>query len=112
MLGFFSDGKIVLGFYRDVKGNVVAMNILAKIGLGAFVIFGVFSGGYYGMDIRANEAARLAIETFKKDFEASVPSSTVNIGTVTATIFDPKATVQDFSVRIGETIKLSHKPLF
>ena len=33
MLGFFSDGKIVLGFYRDVKGNVVAMNILAKIGL-------------------------------------------------------------------------------
>ena len=35
------------------------MNILTKIGLGTFVIFGVLSGGYYVMDLRANEAARL-----------------------------------------------------
>jgi hypothetical protein len=45
-LRFFSDGKIVLGFGCDVKGNMGALNILAKIGLGAFVIFGVLSGGY------------------------------------------------------------------
>ncbi len=87
------------------------MNILAKIGLGVFVIFGVLSGGYYVMELRANEAARLAIETFKKDFEASVPSSTVDIGTVKTTIFDQKATVQDFSVRIGETVKLSSQTI-
>ena len=110
-MGFFSDVKIVLGFCCDVKGKVFALNILAKIGLGTFVIFGVLSGGYYVMDLRANEAARLAIETFKKDFEASVPFSTVDIGTVTTTIFDQKATVQDFSVRIGETVKLSSQAI-
>ena len=93
------------------KGKVVALNILVKIGLGVFVIFGVLSGGYYVMELRANEAARLAIETFKKDFEAIVPSSTVDIGTVTTTIFDQKATVQDFSVRIGETVKLSSQAI-
>ena len=86
----------MLGFWCDVKEKVVALNILAKILLGTFVIFGVLLGGYYVMDLRANEAARLAIETFKKDFEASVPSSTVDIGTVSTTIFDQKATVQDF----------------
>ena len=37
----------------------------------------------------------------------SVPSSTVDFGTVKTSIFDQKATVQDFSVRIGETVKLS-----
>ena len=87
------------------------MKTLAKIGLVAFVIFGVLSGGYYVMDLRANEAARLAIETFKKDFEASVPSSTVDIGTVTTTIFNQKATVQDFSIRIGETVKVSSQAI-
>ena len=83
------------------------MNILAKLGVGACVIFGVLSGGYYLTDLRANEAARLAVEAFKKDFEASVPSSTVDIGTVTATIFDQKVAVEDFSIRIGESVKLS-----
>ena len=47
------------------------MNILAKLGLGTFVILGVLSGGYYVMDLKANEAAKFAIETFKKDFEAT-----------------------------------------
>ena len=56
----------MLGFCCDVNGKVFALNILAKIGLGTFVIFGVLSGGYYVMDLRANEAARLAIETSKK----------------------------------------------
>jgi hypothetical protein len=87
------------------------MNILAKLGLGACVVFGVLSGGYYLTDLRANEAARLAVEAFKKDFEASVPSSTVDIGTVTATIFDQEATVEDFSIRIGESVKLSSQAI-
>jgi hypothetical protein len=38
------------------------MNMLAKIGLGACVVFGVLLGGYYLMDLRANEAARLAAQ--------------------------------------------------
>lgn len=42
------------------------MNILTKLGLGACVIFGVLSGGYYLLDHRANAAARLAVEAFKK----------------------------------------------
>ena len=79
LLVFFSDGRIVRGFWSGWKGKVPAMNILAKLGVGAFVIFGVLSGGYYLTDLRANEAARLAVEAFKKDFEASVPSSTVDI---------------------------------
>ena len=87
------------------------MNILTKIGLGACVVFGVLSGGYYLTDLRANEAARLAVEAFKKDFEASVPSSTVDIGTVKATIFDQEATVEDFSIRIGESVKLSSQAI-
>ena len=87
------------------------MKTLAKIGLVVFVISVVFSGGYYVMDLRANEAARLAIETLKKDFEASVPSSTVDIGTVATTIFDQKVTVQDVSVRIEETVKLSSQAI-
>ncbi|MDA9874211.1 hypothetical protein N9D16_00710 [Alphaproteobacteria bacterium] len=82
------------------------MNILTKLGFGACVVFGVLSGGYYLTDLRANEAARLAVEAFKKDFEASVPSSTVDIGTVKATIFDQEATVEDFSIKIGESVKL------
>ena len=101
----------MLGFWCDVKEKVVALNILAKIGLGTFVIFGGLSGGYYVMDLSANEVARFAIETFKEDFEASVPSSTVDFGTVTTSIFDQKATVQDFSVRIGETVKLSSQAI-
>lgn len=101
----------MLGFWSDWKGKVPAMNILAKLGVGACVIFGVLSGGYYLTDLRANDAARLAVEAFKKDFEASVPSSTVDIGTVTATIFDQKATVEDFSVRIGESVKLSSQAI-
>ena len=87
------------------------MNILTKLGLGACVVFGVLSGGYYLTDLRANEAARLAVEAFKKDFEASVPSSTVDIGTVKATIFDQEATVEDFSIRIGESVKLSSQAI-
>ena len=87
------------------------MNILTKIGFGACVVFGVLSGGYYLTDLRANEAARLAVEAFKKDFEASVPSSTVDIGTVKATIFDQEATVEDFSIRIGESVKLSSQAI-
>jgi hypothetical protein len=87
------------------------MNILTKLGFGACVVFGVLSGGYYLTDLRANEAARLAVEAFKKDFEASVPSSTVDIGTVKATIFDQEATVEDFSIRIGESVKLSSQAL-
>ena len=87
------------------------MNILTKLGLGACVIFGVLSGGYYLLDHRANAAARLAVEAFKKDFEASVPSSTVDIGPVKATIFDQKATVGDFSIRIGESVKLSSQAI-
>jgi hypothetical protein len=75
------------------------------------VVFGVLSGGYYLTDLRANEAARLAVEAFKKDFEASVPSSTVDIGTVKATIFDQEATVEDFSIRIGESVKLSSQAI-
>jgi hypothetical protein len=90
---------------------VVAMNILTKLGFGACVVFGVLSGGYYLTDLRANEAARLAVEAFKKDFEASVPSSTVDIGTVKATIFDQEATVEDFSIRIGESVKLSSQAI-
>lgn len=111
LLVFFSDGRIVLGFWSGWKGKVPAMNILAKLGVGAFVIFGVLSGGYYLTDLRANEAARLAVEAFKKDFEASVPSSTVDIGTVSATIFDQKATVEDFSIRIGDSVKLSSQAI-
>ena len=87
------------------------MNILTKLGFGACVVFGVLSGGYYLTDLRANEAARLAVEAFKKDFEASVPSSTVDIGTVKATIFDQGATVKDFSIRIGESVKLSSQAI-
>ncbi|MDA7586255.1 hypothetical protein N8783_00045 [Alphaproteobacteria bacterium] len=87
------------------------MNILTKLGVGACVVFGVLSGGYYLTDLRANEAARLAVEAFKKDFEASVPSSTVDIGTVKATIFDQEATVEDFSIRIGESVKLSSQAI-
>ena len=87
------------------------MNILTKLGFGACVVFGVLSGGYYLTDLRANEAARLAIEAFKKDFEASIPSSTVDIGTVKATIFDQEATVEDFSIRIGESVKLSSQAI-
>ena len=87
------------------------MNILTKLGFGACVVFGVLSGGYYLTDLRANEAARLAVEAFKKDFEASVPSSTVDIGTVKATIFDQEATVEDFSIRIGESVKLSSQTI-
>ena len=87
------------------------MNILTKLGLGACVVFGVLSGGYYLTDLRANEAARLAVEAFKKDFEASVPSSTVDIGTVKATIFDQEATVEDFSIRIGDSVKLSSQAI-
>ena len=40
------------------------MNILTKLGFGACVVFGVLSGGYYLTDLRANEAARLAVEAF------------------------------------------------
>ena len=87
------------------------MNILTKLGFGACVVFGVLSGGYYLTDLRANEAARLAVEAFKKDFEASVPSSTVDIGTVKATIFDQEATVEDFSIRIGDSVKLSSQAI-
>ena len=87
------------------------MNILTKLGFGACVVFGVLSGGYYLTDLWANEAARLAVEAFKKDFEASVPSSTVDIGTVKATIFDQEATVEDFSIRIGESVKLSSQAI-
>jgi len=87
------------------------MNILTKLGFGACVVFGVLSGGYYLTDLRANEAARLAVEAFKKDFEASVPSSTVDIRTVKATIFDQEATVEDFSIRIGESVKLSSQAI-
>ena len=87
------------------------MNILTKLGFGACVVFGVLSGGYYLTNLRANEAARLAVEAFKKDFEASVPSSTVDIGTVKATIFDQEATVKDFSIRIGESVKLSSQAI-
>ena len=87
------------------------MNVLTKLGLGACIIFGVLSGGYYLMDLRANAAAQLAVEAFKKDFEASVPSSTVDIGTVKATIFDQKATVEEFSIRIGESVKLSSQAI-
>ena len=87
------------------------MNILTKLGFGACVVFGVLSGGYYLTDLRANEAAQLAVEAFKKDFEASVPSSTVDIGTVTATIFDQEATVEDFSIRIGDSVKLSSQAI-
>ncbi len=87
------------------------MNNLTKLGLGACVIFGILSGGYYLMDHRANAAARLAVEAFKKDFEASVPSSTVDIGLVKATIFDQKATVEDFTIRIGESVKLSSQAI-
>ena len=87
------------------------MNILTKLGFGACVVFGVLSGGYYLTDLRANAAARLAVEAFKKDFEASVPSSTVDIGTVKATIFDQEATVEDFSIRIGESVKLSSQAI-
>ena len=87
------------------------MNILTKLGFGACVVFGVLSGGYYLTDLRANEAARLAVEAFKKDFEASVPSSTVDIGTVKATIFDQEATVEGFSIRIGESVKLSSQAI-
>ena len=87
------------------------MNILTKLGFGACVVFGVLSGGYYLTDLRANEAARLAVEAFKKDFEASVPSSTVDIGTVKATIFEQEATVEDFSIRIGESVKLSSQTI-
>ncbi|MDA7799716.1 hypothetical protein N9A13_01535 [Alphaproteobacteria bacterium] len=87
------------------------MNILTKLGFGACVVFGVLSGGYYLTDLRANEAARLAVEAFKKGFEASVPSSTVDIGTVKATIFDQEATVKDFSIRIGESVKLSSQAI-
>src|SRR6056300_83816 len=87
------------------------MNILTKLGFGACVVFGVLSGGYYLTDLRANEAAGLAVEAFKKDFEASVPSSTVDIGTVKATIFDQEATVEDFSIRIGESVKLSSQTI-
>ncbi|MDA8649499.1 hypothetical protein N9M31_05775 [Alphaproteobacteria bacterium] len=87
------------------------MNVLTKLGLGACIIFGVLSGGYYLMDLRANAAAQLAAEAFKKDFEASVPSSTVDIGTVKATIFDQKATVEEFSIRIGESVKLSSQAI-
>ena len=94
----------MLGFWCDVKEKVVTLNTLAKIGLGTFVIFGGLSGGYYVMDFSANEAARFAIETFKEDLEASVPSSTVDFGTVKISIFNQKATVQDFSVRIGERV--------
>ena len=83
------------------------MNILTKLGFGACVVFGVLSGGYYLTDLRANEAARLAVEAFKKDFEASVPSSTVDIGKVTANAFDKEAIVQDFSIRVGESAKIS-----
>jgi len=60
-LGFFSDGKIVLGFWCDVKEKVVALNILAKIGLGTFVIFGVLSGGYYVMDLGAGSSKELSL---------------------------------------------------
>ena len=87
------------------------MNVLTKLGLGACIIFGVLSGGYYLMDLRANAAAQLAVEAFKKDFEASVPSSTVDIGTVKATIFEQKATVEEFSIRIGESVKLSSQAI-
>jgi len=87
------------------------MNILTKLGFGACVVFGVLSGGYYLTDLWANEAARLAVEAIKKDFEASVPSSTVDIGTVKATIFDQEATVEDFSIRIGESVKLSSQAI-
>ena len=87
------------------------MNILTKLGFGACVVFGVLSGGYYLTDLWANEAARLAVEAFKKDFEASVPSSTVDIGTVKATIFDQEATVEDFSIRIGDSVKLSSQAI-
>ena len=55
LLGFFYDVKIVLACFSDGKGKVVAMNILTKLGLGACVIFGVLSGGYYLLDHRANE---------------------------------------------------------
>jgi len=87
------------------------MNVLTKLGLGACIIFGVLSGGYYLMDLRANAAAQLAVEAFKKDFEASVPSSTVDIRTVKATIFEQKATVEEFSIRIGESVKLSSQAI-
>jgi hypothetical protein len=55
LLRFFNDEKIVLGSCCDVKGKIVALNVLAKRGLGAFVILGVLSGGYYAMDLRVND---------------------------------------------------------
>ncbi len=87
------------------------MNILTKVWLGACIIFGVLLGGYYLMDHRANAAASLAVEAFKKEFEASVPSSTIDIGPVKPTIFGQKVTVEDFSVRIGESVKLSSQAI-
>ena len=40
-----------------------------------------------------------------------MPFSTVDIGTVSATIFDQKATVEDFSIRIGDSVKLSSQAI-
>jgi hypothetical protein len=87
------------------------MNVLTKLGPGACVISGVLSGGYYLMGHRVNAAARLAVEAFKKDFEASVPSGIVDIRPVKATIFDQKATVENFSVRIEESFRLSSQAI-
>ena len=51
----------MLGFCCDVKRKVVTLHILAKIGLGTFVIFGVLSGGYYVMDLGAGSSKELSL---------------------------------------------------
>lgn len=83
------------------------MSTATKLVIGAVVIAAAGGGGYYYADLKANEIANQAMQTFKADVESTIPGSSVSFGAVTAKAFEQKATVAEFALRFGDDAKLS-----
>lgn len=83
------------------------MGAATKLVIGAVVVAAAGGGGYYYADMKANEVANQAIQTFKTDVESAIPGSSVSFGAVTAKAFEQKATVAEFALRFGDDAKVS-----
>lgn len=83
------------------------MSAATKLVIGAVVIAAAGGGGYYYADMKANEVANQAMQTFKTDVESTIPGSSVSFGAVTAKAFEQKATVAEFALRFGDDAKLT-----
>lgn len=83
------------------------MSAATKLVIGGIVIAAAGGGGYYYADMKANEVANQAMQTFKADVESTIPGSSVSFGAVTAKAFEQKATVAEFALRVGNDAKLS-----